>query len=112
MGKRFLGSPLSIRLFVIKVTKSMLGLPQINRKPLKWGLCLFFYCKDMCFLLENFSLETSNNIENLEVINVGKSKNISIRDELSRNFQKNTCSHEQNLTNVALWLLFTSLSSS
>ncbi len=88
---------------VIKVTKSMLGLPQINRKPLKWGLCLFSYCKDMCFLLENFSLETSNDIENLEVINVGKSKNIFIRDELSRNFQKNTCSHEQKFDKCLLY---------
>ncbi len=90
---------------MIKVTKSMLGSPQSKRKPLKWGIVCFFGCNDMRFLLENFSLETSNDIENLEVINVGKSKNISIRDELSRNFQKNTCSHEQNLTNVALWFI-------
>jgi hypothetical protein len=35
----------------------------------------------MCFLLENFLLENSNYIVNLEIINVGKSKNISVRNE-------------------------------
>jgi len=49
----------------------------------------------MRFLLENILLENSNYIENLEVINIGKSNNISIHNELSRNFQKNTCSHEE-----------------